>query len=128
MDYSLLPYCAYTEPEIAAVGLTEAAARERCGEALRIGRFPLTASGRALTEGESDGLFKVLVDGRSGEILGAHLFGAHATELISEVTAAMAAEATAEELIAAVHPHPTLSEAVNEAFLAAWTGRAIHSL
>ncbi len=128
MDYTRLPYCAYTQPELASVGLTESAARERCGEDLKIGRFPLTANGRALTEGESEGLFKVLADGRSGEILGAHLFGAHATELISEVTAAMWAEATVEEMIAAVRPHPTLSEAVNEAFLAAWTGSAIHSL
>ncbi|MBQ9685351.1 MAG: dihydrolipoyl dehydrogenase [Oscillospiraceae bacterium] len=128
VDYASIPVCAYMEPEIAGVGLTEEEARARFGDEIRVGRFPLLASGRALTEGETEGLFKLITDARYGEILGVHLYGSHATEMIGELALAIQMEATVDELLHLVHPHPTLSEAVGEAAMAAKTGRAIHAL
>ena len=81
-----------------------------------------------LVEGDTDGLFKVIVAGDTGESLGVHLYGQHVTDMIGEVSAAMTAEATVEELIGSIHPHPTVNEALGEAFMAAWNGKAINSL
>lgn len=128
MRYDRVPSCIYTQPEIACVGLTEEQARERFGDGIKVGRFPAYANGKSLVEGDTDGMFKVIVDGEYGEILGVHLFGQHVTEMIAQCSAAMEAEATAEELIRAVQPHPTVSEGLGEAFLSAWTGRAVHNL
>lgn len=126
MDYRQIPSCIYLEPELACVGLTEEQARERYGDGVKVGRFPLQANGKTLIEGERDGMFKLIADARYGEILGAHLYGPHATEMISCVTLAMRAEATAEELIRMIWPHPTISEALGEAARSAWSGKAIH--
>jgi dihydrolipoamide dehydrogenase len=126
VDYDRIPSCVYTDPEIASVGLTEEEARKRHGR-VRVGRFPAAANGKSLVEGDPDGLFKVIIDEAYGEILGAHLYGKHATDMVGEIAVAMAGEVTAEELARAVHPHPTVSEALPEAFMAAM-GRAIHAL
>ena len=128
MRYDRIPSCVYLEPEIACIGLTEAQAREKYGDGLKIGRFNMAANGKSLIAGDTDGLFKVIVAADTGEILGAHLYGQHVTDMIGEISAAMAAEGTAEELIHAIHPHPTVNEALGEAFMAAWNGRAINSL
>jgi dihydrolipoamide dehydrogenase len=114
MDYSVVPSCIYTNPEIAAVGLTEKQAKERGIETL-IGRFPLAASGRAMTMGAKTGFIKIIADKRDGGILGAHLFGPHVTEMIAELTLAIELEATLDEIKATIHPHPTLSEGIFEA-------------
>lgn len=126
MDYRRIPSCIYLEPELACVGLTEEQAREQYGDGIKVGRFPLQANGKTLIGGERDGMFKLIADARYGEILGAHLYGPHATEMISCVTLAMQAEATAEELIRMIWPHPTVSEALGETVRSAWTGKAIH--
>lgn len=128
MNYDRIPSCIYLEPEIACIGLTEGQAREKYGDNLKIGRFQMAANGKSLVEGDTDGLFKVIVEGETGEILGVHLYGQHVTDMIGEVSAAMTAEATAEEVIGSIHPHPTVSEALGEAFMAAWNGKAINSL
>ena len=128
MHYDRIPSCIYLEPEIACIGLTESQARENYGDNLKIGRFSMMANGKSLVEGDTDGLFKVIVAGDTGEILGVHLYGQHVTDMIGEVSAAMTAEATAEELIGSIHPHPTVNEALGEAFMAAWNGKAINSL
>jgi dihydrolipoamide dehydrogenase len=126
IDYDRIPSCIYLEPEIACIGLTEDQAKERYAN-VRVGKFPMIANGKSLVEGDTDGLFKVIVEGTYGEILGAHLYGNHVTDIISEISVAMAGEVTAEELLNAIHPHPTVSEALPEAFMAAM-GRAIHCL
>ncbi len=119
-----VPWCVYTDPEVASVGLSEAQAREQ-GYQVRVGRFPLNANGRALTWGETDGFVKVVSEARFGELLGLHLIAPHAGELIHEGGLALALEATIEELIATLHGHPTLGEAVREAALAV-RGEALH--
>jgi len=123
MDYSRVPSCIYIEPEIACIGLTEEQASKTCD--IKVGRFPLAGNGKALVEGETEGLAKVILDSSTGEILGAHLYGIRATDMISEISTAMAAEATGDEIINAIHPHPTVSEIIPEAFMDA-LGRAIH--
>lgn len=128
MNYDRIPSCIYLEPEIACIGLTEAQAREKYGDRLKIGRFNMAANGKSMVEGDSDGLFKVIVEAETGEILGVHLYGQHVTDMIGEISAAMTAEATAEEIIGSIHPHPTVNEALGEAFMAAWNGKAINSL
>ena len=128
MHYDRIPSCIYLEPEIACIGLTEAQARERYGGRIKVGKFHLAANGKSLVEGDTDGLFKVILDAELGEILGVHLYGRRVTDMIGEISVAMAAEATAEEVIHAIHPHPTVNEALGEAFLAAWNGKAINSL
>jgi dihydrolipoamide dehydrogenase len=123
IDYTGVPGATYCHPEVASVGLTE----ERCKElqlAYDVGRFPFSASGRARTAGETDGLVKIIRGKKYGEILGAHIAGAHATELIHELVVARANEYTVEEIDLAIHAHPTLSEAVGEAALDAM-GRVI---
>ncbi len=114
VDYSTIPGCTYTEPGVASLGLTEKAARE-AGHEVRIGKFPFQFSGRALAAGETDGFVKLVFDAKFGELLGAHLIGAMATELISELVMAKKLEATEEEILHAMHPHPTFSESIMEA-------------
>jgi len=118
------PGCTYCQPQIASIGLTEQAAKEK-GVAYKIGRFPFIAAGKAVAAADSEGFVKVLADPATGEILGAHIIGAEATELISEYSLAMTLEATVDEIHATIHQHPTLGEAVMEAAAAA-TGEAIH--
>lgn len=126
MDYARIPSCVYLDPEIACIGLTEKQARERGGR-VKIGRFPMAANGKSLVEGDTDGMVKVIVDAELGEILGVHLYGKHTTDMIAEIAVAMTLEATAEEIIHSIHPHPTVSEALPEAFMAA-CGKAVHCI
>jgi len=124
LDLKTVPWCVYTDPEVASVGLTEAQAREE-GYDVRVGRFPLNASGKALTYGETDGFVKVVSEARFGEVLGLHVVASHASDLIHEGGLALALEATLDELVTTVHGHPTLSEAVREAALEVH-GEALH--
>ena len=124
LDYTNIPSVTYCHPEVASVGLTEAAAREQ-GLNVIIGKFPWSANGRARGMGATDGFIKLVADGDSGKLLGAHLVGPYASELIGELTVGRLVEATLEELDLAVHPHPTLSDAIPEAALMA-LGRVIH--
>lgn len=124
VDYSMIPGCTYTHPEVASIGMTERKARET-GRQIRIGRFPFSASGRALAAGETEGFVKLVFDAQYGQLLGAHMIGDGVTELLSELVLAQKLEATEDELIEAMHPHPTLSEAIMEAAGVA-TGRSIH--
>lgn len=124
VDYGNIPGCTYTNPEVASVGLTEKAAKE-AGYELKVGKFPFTASGKASAAGTRDGFVKLLFDAKYGELLGAHLIGSNVTEMISELVVARKLETTGEELIKAVHPHPTMSEAIMEAAAAAY-GEVIH--
>jgi dihydrolipoamide dehydrogenase len=117
VDHSLIPNVVYTHPELAQVGLTEKEAKEK-GLAPKAGRFYFKASGRARTMGDDDGLVKVVAEKSTGRVLGVHIVGPHASELIGEATVAMAAGMTAEQLGRLIHAHPTLSEAVKEAALA----------
>ena len=114
VDYSNIPGCTYTDPGVASVGLTEKAARE-AGHEVRVGRFPFVASGRAQAADETEGFVKLVFDAKYGELLGAHLIGSQATELIAELVMAKKLEATEEDIIHAMHPHPTFSEAIMEA-------------
>ena len=114
IDYTTVPGCTYTDPGVASVGLTEKAAREQ-GYDVRIGKFPFMASGRAIASDETEGFVKLVFDKKYGELLGAHLIGSQATELIAELVMAKKLEATEEEIVHAMHPHPTYSEAVMEA-------------
>ena len=114
VDYSNVPGCTYTDPGVASVGLTEKGARE-AGHEIRVGKFPFIASGRAQAADETEGFVKLIFDAKHGELLGAHLVGSQATELIAELVMAKKLEATEEEIIHAMHPHPTFSEAVMEA-------------
>jgi dihydrolipoamide dehydrogenase len=114
VDYSTIPGCTYTDPGVASVGLTERAARDK-GIEVRVGRFPFMASGRALASGETEGFVKLVFDAKYGELLGAHLIGSQATELIAELVMAKKLEATEDEIMHAMHPHPTYSESVMEA-------------
>lgn len=124
LDYNNIPLCTYTSPEIASCGLTEAAARE-AGYEVKTGKFPYTASGKASAAGSKDGFVKLVFDASYGELLGAHMIGENVTEMISEIVVARKLETTAHEIIKAVHPHPTMSEAVMEAAAAAY-GEVIH--
>ena len=126
MTYDKIPSCIYMEPEIASIGLTEAQAKEKYGQ-VKVGKFPMAANGKSLIEGEKSGMMKVIADAEYGEILGVHLFAVHATDMISEVSVAMNLESTVEEVMHAIHPHPTVSEAIGEAFMATG-GKAINSL
>ncbi len=119
LDYGNIPGCTYTNPEIASVGMTEAAARE-AGYQLKIGKFPFTASGKASAAGAKDGFIKLIFDAEYGELLGAHMIGANVTEMIAEIVVARKLETTAHEIIKSVHPHPTMSEAIMEAAAAAY--------
>jgi dihydrolipoamide dehydrogenase len=124
IDYGNIPNCTYCHPEVASVGLTEEQAREQ-GLDIEVGTFPWTANGRALTAGDTDGFVKVIRDKKYSEVVGAHIVGPHATELIAEFVVGRHLETTMEEMDRAMHPHPTLSEAVAEAALAS-LGHALH--
>jgi dihydrolipoyl dehydrogenase len=123
-DYHAAPNCVYTDPEIAHVGLGEKEAKER-GLEVKVGRFPFAAAGRALTLGQTEGFVKVVADAASGRLLGVHIIGPRATDLIAEATLAVQNGLTLEQLDLTMHAHPTLPEAIMEAALAA-QGRAIH--
>ncbi len=124
VDYDNVPNCTYCHPEVASVGLTELQAKEM-GYDIEVGKFPWAAIGRAVASGHSEGFIKVIRDKKFSEILGAHIVGPHATELIAEFVVGRHLEATVEELEKAMHPHPTLSEGVAESALAS-LGRPIH--
>ena len=121
---TVFPGCTYCEPQVASVGMTERAAKEK-GLKYKVGKFPFMASGKALAVGESEGFVKIIFGEPHGEILGAHIIGAHATEMIAELGLAIEMEATHEELIATIHAHPTLSESIHEAAEQS-RGHAIH--
>jgi dihydrolipoamide dehydrogenase len=125
LDHATIPACIYAQPQVAWIGLGEAEARERYGDALRIGRFPFTASGKALAAAHPAGFVKILAEPRIGQIVGAHIVGHGATELVAEIGLAMTLEATTSEVGATCHAHPTLSEAILEAALGA-EGRSLN--
>jgi dihydrolipoamide dehydrogenase len=124
LDYNNIPGCTYSSPEVASVGYTEKAAKE-AGYELKIGKFPFSASGKASAAGNKDGFVKVIFDAKYGELLGVHMIGANVTEMIAEAVVARKLETTGHEIIKAVHPHPTMSEAIMEATAAAF-GEVIH--
>lgn len=124
VDYGNVPNCTYCHPEVASVGLTEEQAKDQ-GYDIEVGKFPWVGVGRAVAAGHTDGFIKIIRDTKYSEILGAHIVGPHATELIAEFVIGRHLESTVEELEKAIHPHPTLSEGVAEGALAA-LGRPIH--
>ena len=119
LDYNNLPSCTYCQPQVASVGYTEEGAKE-AGYEIKVGKFPFSASGKASAAGSKAGFVKVIFDAKYGEWLGAHMIGDNVTEMIAEVVAARKLETTGHEIIKAVHPHPTMSEAVMEAAAAAY--------
>jgi len=123
MDYRNVPGANYCHPEVASVGLTEQQCKDKKLE-YKVGKFPFSANGRARTSGETEGFVKIIRDAKYGEILGAHIIGSHATELIHELAVARENEFTVEEVDLAIHAHPTLSEAIAQAGLDSM-GRAI---
>lgn len=124
IDYDKVPNCTYSHPEIASVGLTEHAAREQ-GYDVRVGKFPFSAIGKAMIMGDTGGFVKIVADKRYDEVLGVHVVGPKATELIAEATLGVAMETTVEEIAHTIHAHPTLSEAMLEAAHSVY-GEAIH--
>jgi dihydrolipoamide dehydrogenase len=124
LDTRNIPACTYCRPQVASVGLTEMAARE-AGYEVKIGHFPFIGNGKAIALGEPEGLVKTVFDGKTGELLGAHMIGADVTELIQGYAIAKTLETTEAELIRTIFPHPTISETMHEAVLDAY-GRAIH--
>ncbi|MCZ2355306.1 MAG: dihydrolipoyl dehydrogenase [Bacteroidia bacterium] len=124
LDYGNIPGCTYCQPEIASVGLTEKAAKE-AGYQLKIGKFPFSASGKATAAGKNEGFVKIIYDAKYGELLGTHMIGSNVTEMIAEIVVARKLETTGYEILKAVHPHPTLSEAIMEATAHAF-GEVIH--
>ncbi|HUQ41168.1 MAG TPA: FAD-dependent oxidoreductase [Candidatus Limnocylindrales bacterium] len=126
MDYDVVPNVVYTHPELASVGLTDAQAKEKYGDGVKSSRFPFVASGRALALGESQGVTKIVTAGKDQRIVGVHIAGPQASEIIAAATLAMRLEATVEDVIATIHAHPTLAETFREAALVA-AGRPIHT-
>ncbi|MEO9851720.1 MAG: dihydrolipoyl dehydrogenase [Reichenbachiella sp.] len=124
LDYGNIPGCTYCSPEIASVGMTEKAAKE-AGFEIKVGKFPFSASGKAQAGGNSEGFVKVIFDAKYGEWLGCHLIGANVTEMIAEAVVARKLETTGHEIMKAVHPHPTMSEAIKDAVEDAY-GEAVH--
>jgi dihydrolipoamide dehydrogenase len=124
IDYDQVPSCTYCDPEIGSVGLTEAEAAAR-GYDVRVGTFPFSAIGRARIAGDVEGFVKIVGEARHDQLLGVHIIGPRATELVAEAVVALRLESTVEELVRTIHPHPTLSEAIGEAAHAAH-GAAIH--
>jgi dihydrolipoamide dehydrogenase len=119
IDYNNVPGCTYCTPEIASVGYTEKAAKD-AGYELKVGKFPFIASGKATAAGASEGFVKIIYDAKYGELLGCHMIGYNVTEVIAEVVTARKLETTAHEILNAIHPHPTISEAVKEATAVAY--------
>jgi dihydrolipoamide dehydrogenase len=124
IDYGNVPSCTYCRPQVASIGLTEARAKDN-GREVTVGKFPFTASGKAVALGDTDGFVKVVADKATGEILGVHIVGPEATEIIHEFAVGRTLEAPLEEIMHTIHAHPTLSDAAFEATLAA-LGQAIH--
>jgi dihydrolipoamide dehydrogenase len=124
IDYQNIPSCTYCVPEVASVGMTEAAAKE-AGYKLKIGKFPFSASGKASAAGDKSGFVKLIFDDKYGELLGAHLIGQNVTEMVAELVSIRKLETTGHEIIKTIHPHPTMSEAIMEAAAAAY-GEVIH--
>jgi dihydrolipoamide dehydrogenase len=124
LDYGNIPGCTYATPEIASVGMTEKQAKEK-GYEIKVGKFPFSASGKAKAAGTPDGFVKVIFDAKYGEWLGCHMIGAGVTDMIAEAVVARKLETTGHEILKAVHPHPTMSEAVMEAVAEAY-GEVIH--
>ena len=121
---SPIPGCTYSDPQIASVGLTEAQAKDG-GREVKVGRFPFRVNGKAIASGATEGFVKVVFDGKTGALLGAHMIGHEVTEMIQGYALAITLEATEEELMATIYPHPTMSEAMHEAVLDAY-GRVLH--
>jgi dihydrolipoamide dehydrogenase len=119
-----IPGCTYCRPQVASVGLTEAAAKQ-AGHEVKVGRFPFIGNGKAIAMGEPEGLIKTVFDAKTGELLGAHMVGPEVTEMIQGYTIAKTMETTEAELMETVFPHPTISEAMHESVLDAY-GRVIH--
>ncbi|MEC8211544.1 MAG: FAD-dependent oxidoreductase, partial [Bacteroidota bacterium] len=119
IDYNNIPGCTYCFPEVASVGYTEQQAKEK-GFEIKVGKFPFTASGKAQAGGHTDGFVKVIFDAKYGEWLGCHMIGAGVTDMIAEAVVGRKLETTGHEILKAVHPHPTMSEAVMEAVAAAY--------
>ncbi len=124
INYKMIPGCTYTHPQVASIGLTEKKAREQ-GLKIKVGKFPFSASGRALAAGDTEGFVKLIFGAQYGELIGAHMIGENVTEMLAELVMAQKLEATEAEIIEAMHPHPTLSEAIMESAGVA-DGRAIH--
>jgi dihydrolipoamide dehydrogenase len=124
IDYNNIPGCTYCQPQVASVGYTEEKAKEE-GYEIKVGKFPFMASGKAFAVGERDGFVKLIFDAKYGELLGAHIIGSEATELIAELVMARELEATGESIFKTIHAHPTLSESIMEAAAQAY-GEAIH--
>ena len=124
LNYDQVPGCTYCSPEIGSIGLTEAKARER-GYDVAVGKFPFSAIGKARILNETSGFVKIVGEKKYDEVLGVHIIGPRATELIAEASAALRLEATSEELVRTIHAHPTLSEAMHEAAEAV-EGKPIH--
>lgn len=124
LDYNNIPGCTYCSPEVASVGYTEKAAKEK-GYEIKVGKFPFSASGKASAAGAKDGFVKLIFDAKYGELLGAHMIGMNVTEMIAECVSIRKLETTGHEIIKTVHPHPTMSEAIMEAAAAAY-GEVIH--
>ncbi|MHB1394914.1 MAG: hypothetical protein ACYCYE_18015 [Clostridia bacterium] len=124
IDFRTTPYCVYTRPQLAAVGITEKEAAAR-GYKVKTSIFPLYANGKALITGETKGIVKFVLDSETDEILGLHLAGGQATEMIGEGAVAIRLEATIDEILTTIHAHPTVTEAIQEAAHAA-AGHAIH--
>jgi len=124
LDYGNIPGCTYCSPEVASVGMTEKQCKEK-GLAIKVGKFPFSASGKASAGGNKDGFVKLIFDAKYGELLGAHMIGMNVTEMIAECVSIRKLETTGHEIIKTVHPHPTMSEAIMEAAAAAY-GEVIH--
>jgi dihydrolipoamide dehydrogenase len=124
VDYDNVPGCTYCQPQVASVGLTEEKAREK-GLEIKIGRFPIRANGKSMAMGETDGFAKLIFDAKYGELIGAHIVGAEATELLAEMNLGKTLETTADEIMRTMHAHPTISEIIKEAAEEAY-GHAIH--
>jgi len=124
IDYNNVPGCTYCVPEIASVGYTEKQAKD-AGYEIKVGKFPLSASGKASAAGHTEGFVKVIFDAKYGEWLGTHMIGYNVTELIAQTVTARKLETTYHEVLNAIHPHPTISESVKDAIEVAY-GEAIH--
>jgi dihydrolipoamide dehydrogenase len=124
LNYDRVPSCTFCDPEIGSVGLTEQEARDR-GYDVQVGSFPFTALGRAKIAGETEGFVKIVAEKKYDEVLGVHIIGTRATEIVAEATIALGLECTVDELVRTIHAHPTMSEAVGEA-AHALHGGAIH--
>jgi dihydrolipoamide dehydrogenase len=124
LDPTNIPGCTYCRPQVASVGLTEKAAHDK-GYEVKVGHFPFIGNGKAIALGEPEGMIKTVFDGRTGELLGAHMVGAEVTELIQGYAIAKTLETTQAELMRTIFPHPTISEAMHESVLDAY-GRALH--